>query len=159
MATYEEHIFQAKKNLEFLQSINLHCNEAWDWQTTVCFYSALHLINAHIVSKTNNHYRSHEQVNNAINPYKISPSKLNEDVYTTYIKLQWLSRRSRYLISEDTANKDSSAFFTSDKHFAKATRLLDRLLIFFSSQYKIEFKQLQLKCPRLYEDKLSFFKS
>lgn len=159
MATYEEHIFQAKRNLDFLHSINLHCNETWDWQTTVCFYSALHLINAHIVSKTNSHYRSHEQVNNAINPYKLSPSILNEEIYATYIKLQWLSRRSRYLISEDTSNKESSAFFTSDKHFAKAIRLLDRILVFFASQYKIEFKQLQLNCHRLSEDKLLFFKN
>lgn len=159
MATFEEHISQAKRNLEFLQSINEHCNSHWDWQTTVCFYSALHLINSHIVKKTNNHYRSHEQVNDAINPYKISPSKLSEEIYTTYIKLQWLSRRSRYLISEYKENKDSRAFFTSDKHLAKAIRLLDLLLRFFATEYKIEFTNHKMNCSRLSMDDLSFFET
>ena len=67
MASYEEHIFQVQSNLKFLQEISSGLTEQyWDWNVTVCFYAGVHLINSHIASTTNLHYRRHDEVSVAI---------------------------------------------------------------------------------------------
>lgn len=111
MATFDEHIQQAKRNLSFLHKVNTGIGQCWDWQVTISFYTAVHLVNAHIASRSNHHYRSHELVNNAINPYSLtSLSKLPEEEYLAYIKLQNLSRRARYLCHDDPKNRSEGGF-------------------------------------------------
>ena len=88
MANFSEHISQAKRNLTFLKSINALENNNWDWQVTAAFYSAVHLINAHLATKADLHYRSHKKVDDAINPYSpLSLTKLNEKEFLAYKKL------------------------------------------------------------------------
>lgn len=99
MPSFEEHIIQVNRNLNFLTNINNNVTDCCDWQITVCFYTALHIINAHL-SKFDLQYRKHSDVNHAINPYTISPGRIPEDVYISYMSLQSLSRRSRYLVNE-----------------------------------------------------------
>jgi uncharacterized protein (UPF0332 family) len=97
LASFENHISQAKRNLQFLQEINQNIENYIDWQVTVCFYSALHLVNAHL-SQYGLQYRRHSDVKHALNPkVQASPSKLPENEYVAYVTLQMLSRRSRYL--------------------------------------------------------------
>jgi hypothetical protein len=158
LASFTEHIKQAQANIDFLCSINKHSNSHWDWQTTVCFYVGVHLINAHIAQVVNQHYRSHEQVDQAINPYnQLSLCRLSEDVYKSYRKLQMLSRRSRYLISDAENNYETKAFFTSDKHFAKAVRELDKLIHFVKDKYSIPFSKKCIDCDRIKSDALNYF--
>lgn len=106
MGNFAEHILQSKNNLDFLAKVNKDINDRWDWQVTVNFYVAVHLINAHIVSKTTKNYLSHNQVSELINPYNgLSVAKLDEETYKSYVKLQLLSRRSRYLLNEGFKKK------------------------------------------------------
>jgi len=150
LASFNEHIKQAKSNLKFLNSVNDKIQNQWDWQVTVSFYTAVHLINAHIAIKSNQHYRSHELVNNSINPFNpTSITKLPEDLYTSYMKLQNLSRRARYLCHDDPKNHDQSAFLTYDKHFSKAVTHLDKLLSFIAKEYSISFDKTSLNCLEL----------
>jgi hypothetical protein len=157
VASFQEHLQQSKRNLAFLEQINAHSNSYWDWQVTVTFYVGVHLINSHIFQKSGLNYRSHEQVNEAINPYNISLSKLNESNYLAYAKLQGLARRSRYLCSDDNSNRETQAHFTYDKHFAKAIRNLDILIDFFKSEYKVNFDKISIKCLELKKDRLNNF--
>lgn len=158
MASFEQHINQSKANFTFLQEVNSSINAQWDWQVTISFYAAVHLINAHIVSKSNQHYRSHEQVNNAISPFThISLCKLPQDIYVAYMKLQNLSRRSRYLCSDNPQEFDVRAYHTSEKHFAKAVRELNRLIEYFDKEYNLDFKPITINCPKIKEDKLKYF--
>ncbi len=158
MASFEQHINQARANFAFLKEVNAKITAQWDWQVTICFYSAVHLINAHIVCKSNQHYRSHEQVNNAISPFThISLCKLSENIFLAYMKLQNLSRRSRYLCSDNPREFDVRAFHTSEKHFAKAIRELNILLEYFDKEYSLGFTQIAINCPRIKEDTLQFF--
>jgi hypothetical protein len=99
--TFEEHLAQAKRNLDYLQKSNELIPDRWDWQVTVCFYVGVHLVNAHVFQKTGQHYRSHEQVNMALNPATLSLAKLSESDYLAYKKLQGLARRARYLCHDD----------------------------------------------------------
>jgi hypothetical protein len=158
LASFDEHIKQAKSNLNFLISVNDKIENNWDWQVTISFYAAVHLINAHISKKSDQHYRSHELVNNAINPYnQASINKLSEEDYTSYMKLQNLSRRARYLCHDKPEVRDDNAFFTYDKHFSKALNHLDKLLTFISSEYGIKFKSLPVKCLELKNKTFTYF--
>jgi hypothetical protein len=158
LASFDEHIKQAKSNLNFLNSVNNKIQSQWDWQVTISFYTAVHLINAHISKKSNQHYRSHELVNNSINPFNpTSITKLSEELYTSYMKLQNLSRRARYLCHDDPSNRDQKAFLTYDKHFSKAVTHLDNLLNFISQEYSISFDKASLECLELRNRTFMYF--
>lgn len=158
MATFSEHVSQARNNLSFLNSVNDKIVANWDWQVTICFYTAVHLVNAHIAKKANQHYRSHELVNNALNPFSpLSTTKFTEELYTSYIKLQNLSRRARYLCHDDPRNRDSKGFLTYDKHFSKSIIHLNNLLEFMSNEYSINFTSIEIECVELKNRNLSYF--
>lgn len=159
MAKFEDHIQQAKSNLTFLGAVNQKVDKHFDWQVTICFYTALHWVNAHL-SRYELQYRKHYDVNYALNPnVSLSVSKLPEDEYDAYIALQRLSRRSRYLVNEkDDSLNSEKAFLTFDKHLCKAIRHLDRLLTYFSSVYSINISTINFKCIGLSgKDKLNHF--
>lgn len=151
MASFNEHINQAKKNLAFLIDINSSKSRNWDWQVTVCFYTAVHLINSHLAQIGNLHYRTHEDVKNAINPTanNLSICKLPQDIYLAYVKLEGLSRRARYLCNENFDNKEVREFLTFDKHFAKAIKNLDKILAYFKTKYGVSFGNPVIYCAEL----------
>lgn len=158
MAEYDEHIRQSIRNLEFLGLTNKHSSSTYDWQVTISFYVAVHIINAHLAKCQNIHYRSHEEVKNAISPTTTtSLCRIDETPYLCYEKLSNCSRRSRYLICDDVSNKEDRAFFTSEKYFARSIRNLDSILSYFNNKYGIEFPKTHIICPRLQSDKLNYF--
>ena len=53
MADFQAHITQAKKNLQVLSEISLQINNSWDWQVTCSYYTAVHLMNAHLAYTVN----------------------------------------------------------------------------------------------------------
>lgn len=145
MASFSAHIEQAKKNLVFLGEITNSKN--YEWQVTVCFYAAVHLINAHLAIKLDQHYRSHGQVDHAINSRnKTSIARLTDELYLAYNKLHNLSKRARYLINENPDNKENNGFFTYSVHLQKSIRNLDTLLKFFHETYKIDFNKIKVNC-------------
>jgi len=160
LASFAEHIEHAKKNIRLLNLVNNSHNSFWDWQTTVSYYISVHLVNAHLAQCADLHYRSHEDVRHAINPFNsLATCKLPETAYLAYMNLQLLSRRSRYLVSDKTENMTTEACFTSDKHFAKAVRHLDTLMSFMKSKYPdIEFEINTIDCDRIKGDSLSYYK-
>ena len=150
MASFDEHIFQAKGNIKFLEEINSKIGNYTDWQVTVCFYSALHLVNAHL-AQFGLQYRRHGDVKHALNPeVETSLSKLPEDEYVSYTTLQMLSRRSRYLVNEKAGNINSeNAHFTYEKHLAKAIKHLDKLIVYFSKRYAVKIDPIVLRCNEI----------
>lgn len=154
MGSFTEHIIHSESNLDFLSKVNSSINDRWDWQVTVCFYSALHLMNAHIVAKTGKNYLSHSQVAEVINPYnQLSIAKLDEETYLSYNKLFQLSRRSRYLLSENFKKVKivdvQPACITYDKHFKKAIYHLDKVITYISKNYSVAFKKTKVDCIEL----------
>lgn len=144
MPNFLEHLRKSNENLVFLEKIS-NFDNYWDWKVTVSFYVALHLINAHIAKKIDAHYRSHNKVENAINPFnEMSPTKLNDDIYKSYIKLQNLSRRARYLVHDKPDEKSDNVFFTYDKHFKKSIIHLDNIISFFENEYNYHLNTIQL---------------
>ncbi len=150
MATFHEHIKQANCNIDFLQKINITVDNCIDWQVTVAFYTALHLVNAHI-SSNGLQYRRHTDVKDVLNPHnKLSLLKLPEDEYAAYVSLQSLSRRARYLVSEKDGNlAETTAFLTYEKHLAKAFKHLEMLMRYFSTKYNFDLPILKIKCAEL----------
>ncbi len=159
MATFEEHISQAKRNLAFLKNINEKCNEYWDWQVTTIFYVAVHLANAHIARKSDMHYRSHSAVKFALNPEnQLSLTKISPEEYLAYVKLMNLSRRARYLCHDQpTKHENAHAFMTYDIHMNKALKNLDKLLLYFKSEYKIDFEKVTINCLEVRNGTMTYF--
>jgi hypothetical protein len=147
LPSFDAHIKHVRHNLTTLQQFNAAMPECFDWQVTMCFYTAVHLVNAHL-AKFGLHYQSHENVKNALSPFMpVSVSKIPEDEYAAYVGLQHLARRSRYLVNEkDQKNKDEEqAHLTYDKHLTKACRHLDTLLKFFAEKYNLAFDQAEVE--------------
>lgn len=162
MANFTEHITQAKHNLEVLHQTNKFLNSrAWDWQVTMCFYTAVHLINGHIAQKQNLHYKSHNDVKNSINPCKSIRigTELTEDLYKSYVKIQNLSRRSRYLCKDEehVSSDDEGCYITFDKHLKKAIHHLDKLMFYISTEYNIDFPKLSIDCIEIKGNSYSYF--
>lgn len=150
MASFDEHIQQARNNLKFLTETNSKNRIFWDWQVTTCFYIAVHIVNAHLAKVANLHYRTHEDVKNALNPYNtLALGKIQEDIYLAYVKLESLSRRSRYLCHDDPANSSTMAHLTHDRHLAKAIRKLDTVLNHFTVLYNLKYEKPKISCDDL----------
>lgn len=149
MASFDDHLHQAKENLKFIQDLSASFADYSDWKTTACFYVAVHLINAHIAKASQMHYRSHHDVGNAINPYnQLSPSKLSPDVYACYDKLSQLSRRARYLVNDSyksAGNEGGKSFLTHEGHFVKSMKYLDVVMSFMNSRYDVKFNPVSVK--------------
>jgi hypothetical protein len=152
MASIEEHTYQVKRNLDFVGVIDN--SGYWDWQVTVCFYTAVHLVNAHL-SKFDLHYQTHSDVRSALNPYVLSSvTKVPEDIYTACENLSRLSRRSRYLISDKPNNDPRKGHLTYDKHFAKAIRHLDKLITYFDCKYSLAIEPRKVVCQEIKSNEL-----
>ncbi len=160
MANFADHISQAEKNLLFLQEINGKLTTPfWDWNVTVCYYVAVHLVNSHIASTLDQHYRKHEEVANALSPFNsLSLSKVPEKVYLAYCKLQNYSRRSRYLISDDMKNRSEEANLTYDKHFKRSLVHLDTVMGYMDTQYHQNFNPTIVDCIEARNIGLKYFK-
>ncbi len=158
MPSFQDHVKQFSENLQFFERVNGHFPDQFDWQVTVCFYAALHLINAHL-AKLGMQYRTHSDVTNAINPENLmSVMRIPVDPYVAYISLLNLSRRARYLINTENV-KLETASFTYDKHLAKAVKKLDVLISWFANQYpEVKFEKINIKCIEIKQtDNLNYF--
>lgn len=150
MALFDEHINQAKSNLSFLSLTNQYNQSFWDWQVTIAFYVSVHLANAHLAKLADLHYRTHEDVKNALNPHNpTSLCKIDEPTYLAYAKLEGLSRRSRYLCHDDPKMFSKNAQFTTAKHTARAIRHLDKIIEYFKYLHKFELPKHKINCPEL----------
>ena len=148
------------ERIPFLTETNLKNQEFWDWQVTTAFYVAVHIVNAHLAQKAGLHYRTHEDVKNALNPYNdLAICKIDEQIYVAYTKLEMLSRRARYLCHENKDNKADNVHFTHDRHFAKAIRNLDKILDSFKKEYGLNFVEPNVWCQELnYNEGFKIFK-
>jgi len=133
MPAVEIHLDQARSNIIFLENICNHETKKIDWMVTVSFYSALHIINAHLKKKGGLEYVKHGATLNAINPYKqLSITKTNQDVYDAYRSLYNSSRIARYLYNPTVKSEDR----INNKHFKKAIKDLNTIIDYFNKEHK-----------------------
>jgi hypothetical protein len=158
VATFQEHLQQAKRNLNFLSNIHRNVPDSIDWQVTTCFYSALHLLNAYLAQEADLHYISHKETEHALNfENKLSVVKLSENDFLTYQKLRNLSRRSRYLCTEYGVTA-KGVQLTGEKQLANSVICLDKLMRFFVTKYPTTvFDKITLKCPTLLGEQMQYF--
>jgi hypothetical protein len=152
MASFDQHLSQAKNNLLFLKEIS-DKSKFFDWQVTTCFYSAVHLINAHLAQCADLHYRTHKETKHAISPDNpLAPCKFTEEAHDNYVSLEKLSRRSRYLCNERNLSSEEDAkksFLTDYKHVVKAIVRLNKVMTYFNSIHGTSFEPISISCPRI----------
>ncbi|MEC7754531.1 hypothetical protein [Roseivirga sp. UBA1976] len=162
MSKYDDHIAQATNNLEFLVEVNAMGNNRMDWQVTIAFYTSLHLINVHVLATTGKFYQKHIDVHFAINPHKHGDGQLPIEIYRSYMKLFRLSRRSRYLCSDDpkaTPTMNNISHHIKPSHLAKAFRNLDKVLDFFVTKHNLKIDPSEVECDALgNSESMKFFK-
>ena len=156
MADLQSHIKQAKKNLATLSETSQKIKDSWDWQVTMAYYAAVHLMNGHLAAKVNLHYKTHKDVKIALFDERLS-CKIPDDVYYAYVSLENLSRRSRYLCHEDSTIDNAREFKTFDKHLKKALHNLDIILDYFTSEHKVVFEKLPIDCLEIKSGSSSHF--
>lgn len=147
MADFNNHVARASENLHFIEKLN-SIPQQWDWKVTVGFYVAVHLVNAHLAKTGGWHFRQHKQVEDAISPSSVlTQARLSESAYVAYRMLKNLSRRARYLCSDNPANQSEESFATQEKHLAKSLRNLNILMEWFAQQHSYHFLPYRVSCP------------
>lgn len=159
MANFEAHIQQAASNLSFLEEVNKHSDTRFDWQVTIVFYTALHLINAHIAKKINKNYLSHKQVSEILDfENQMSLARVNKETFLAYDKLYRLSRRSRYLLRDNynRAQDIQENSLTYGVHLRKAVRHLNMVMGYMHEEYQVVFSKPTLTCVDFKNEDLGF---
>ncbi|NER18760.1 hypothetical protein [Spongiivirga citrea] len=157
MANFDQHIIQAKRNIKFLDSVDNSIPDFWDWKVTTVFYVGVHLMNAHLAKTLGYTYRTHREVEQAINCNNTtSLGKVDETTYLAYTKLRNLSRRSRYLIHHSDKNSQV-ACMTYDKHFSKSLTHLEDLIKFVEEEYDVVIPKIGIDCIEISKKKLPHF--
>lgn len=164
MPSFVKHIDKAIHNFEFLEQINSNIPNSIDWQITVCYYTALHLVNAHLVSASpvgdKLQYRNHKDVQVALD-YTNSTSvvKIDEKPYLKYLDLEMYSRRARYMTYGGSLS--SKLPIITDKHLANCIIALDIIIDYFrgvfekrkhdngDTTYSFVFPTIELECSKL----------
>ncbi|MDR3695655.1 hypothetical protein [Mucilaginibacter sp.] len=156
MASFQAHIKQAKKNLKILSETSQKINDCWDWQVTISYYVAVHLMNARLADKLNLHYKTHKDVKIALyNEY--FACKIPDEIYTAYVSLENLSRRARYLCHEDSEIPNETEYHTYDRHLKKALSKLDIILNYFCIEHGLTFEKCAIDCLDIKSQILSNF--
>ncbi|SMD00173.1 hypothetical protein [Pedobacter nyackensis] len=155
MAGFSAHVDQAIHNCKTLKSINQNVPDSWDWQVTTAFYTAVHLVNGHMAKIANHHYKSHVSVKQAL--FCGKDVAVPERIYLSYVKLESLSRRARYLCNESPDKSPEQAHITYEIHLAKAIRHLDVVAGYLCKLHGISLEKYELNCKELNSDKLNFF--
>lgn len=145
-----------------MDKINRHAEGHFDWQVTVCFYVGVHLINAYLVKERGMSFNSHVETFDAVNPLnELSPLRLSEENYLAYRKLYNLSRRARYICTDEEKLKgqdDKVAYLTFDKHLERSVKNLDKLLVFIQNKYGESFPSLDINLIGIQSSSLQHFK-
>lgn len=90
MPSRDEHLSKARKNKEFVESINLDNPTRVGWALTVLFYSALHYIEAYN-AKYSCHCKNHQDLND-----NIERNPMLTDISDDYLDLANFSWNARY---------------------------------------------------------------
>lgn len=164
MPSFVNHIDKAIHNFEFLEQINLNIPNSTDWQVTLCYYTALHLVNAHLVSASPVgdalQYRTHRDVQVALDPTnQTSIVKIDEKPYLQYLKLEMLSRRARYMTHG--GGLSSKPALITEKHLYNSLKALDEIIVYFkgsfekrahdngNATYSLVFPTIEMECLKL----------
>lgn len=129
-----DHLQRTRDNLDFLianqSSTHLH------WLVTTTYYTALHLIDAHL-SKLNIHPPNHDkrkEVIQAASPFK--GASVTSGCYSSYCALEGLSRMARYMCNEKNNGNSDQAHPTGPRHLKEALRHLTIVINELESRYK-----------------------
>ena len=157
MATFDEHLTQAKSNIAFLEHLS-STGKYIDWQITACFYVAVHLANAHIAKQEGKNFRAHIDVTDSLNPFKDYPSKVSERVFTSFQRLHNLSRKARYLVPP-TSQDDGvvPACYAAPRHLITSVQSLDIIIQGMKDIHRFSLPKIQFISSEIFSYPLIHF--
>jgi hypothetical protein len=90
VATPHQHVKKAKENEAFAATLDLSTQAGVDWSMSVAFYTALHYVQAFLLTHTPFAPVLHTERDNAINSTQLKA------IYNEYRELKTFSRDARY---------------------------------------------------------------
>ena len=128
MSNFNDHCDHALQNIKFVENVSSDYTHELRWKITASYYTAYHLIQAHVASKVNALPDTHEKLKVLIAPSSVFTTvKLGGNLYATYLDLENLSRKARY----------SSHVNITERHFCEAISYLDEIIEYFSTLYPL----------------------
>lgn len=99
MATFNEHLERVDRNIEHLKRIRELAVRDLDWEITVCFYIAVHLMQARIVSMTGRNPTTHKTREEYLNPENSTFDHLPASQQARLPKAEWFFYKDLYVFS------------------------------------------------------------
>jgi len=140
VARFEDHVHRAKCNLEVLVVLNRHSHVDYSWQVTLCFYTAVHLINSHLQYSAGKTFKTHLSTLDRIDPGSaMNVNAVSLTAYKAYLRLHNRSREARYLCkvsdSGHVVRNHQDAVRIKHRHLIQCVSDLDIILVDFTSRY------------------------
>jgi hypothetical protein len=96
MANENDHLDKVRSNIKLILRLEEFDNPPYDWLVTVAFYSALHLVHAHL-ARYSAHPGDHKELRFIMGSCPIEECRVSERCYSNYLSLENYSRCSRYM--------------------------------------------------------------
>ena len=141
MASFRDHISQAEENISFLFQIRTLPDRNLSWEVTVCYYIAVHLMNARIADKLQVTFDNHSDINKNLFYDKNSSARIFRKVFITYKELTRLSRISRYLMDPNLKNP-SMKIRIEQQDIQNANDYTNTIIAYFNKEYNLQITPL-----------------
>lgn len=137
---FEDHVHRAKSNLEVLAVLNRYAHLDYSWQVTLCFYTAVHLINSHLLYSAGETFKTHVSTLDRIDPGSaMNVNAVSLTAFKAYLRLHNRSREARYLCkvndSGHVVRNHQGVVRMKHRHLIQCVSDLDAVLIDFTSRY------------------------
>jgi hypothetical protein len=146
MPDANSHFRQADRNLQVVSVLNTNPSSYWDWQVTALFYSALHLVNGHIMKTDGGFYNTHASVQIIIHPGNTeSKARLPRDIVLAYEKLQFLSRKAQYLYDASNGNSHNPQYVGAGG-FERAVHAYEVVYAHLAALHHLKIDPIYINC-------------
>jgi hypothetical protein len=147
---------QAEKNLRILEDISREIRSCTEWQITICFYAALHLVKAHL-AHCGFDCGDHTQLFGYLSGEDEKSTEVDSTLFDHYQALYKMSRRARYLFPKGgnpASNSSNVAPVFTDQDLFVALGYLSEVMEFSSSKYGDKFRDYEICTTIAVPDKL-----
>ena len=140
MPSFTEHIEKVKRNIDFFHSINPNGEECFDWQVTVLFYIAVHIVDAHL-DRFSIHPTTHTERKENLSFDSPRTSRItSQDAWDDYMSLEGQSRKYRY-----------DKYRGNPKQLRKSCNSLESIIHYFDGLYSLKLPILNVQCDADYK--------
>ncbi len=134
---------QAEKNLRILEDVSREIRSCTEWQITIAFYAALHLVKSHL-AHCGFDCGDHTQLFGYLSGEDEKSTAIEPTLFDHYQALYKMSRRARYLFPKGgnpAPNSSNTAPIFTDQDLFVALGYLSEVMAFYAKNYEVKFRE------------------